>query len=83
MKLVHMVSFVLLLVGGLNWGLVGLGWWMGGADWNVVHMLLGAWPMVEGAVYVLVGLSAVYLAVEHKSTCKHCMGMMKGGGMMA
>lgn len=78
MKLVHMVSCVLLWVGGLNWGLVGLGMLMNGADWNVVHMLLGNWAMVENVVYVLVGLAAVYLIIEHKSTCKHCMGM-KGG----
>ena len=69
----HMVTCILLWVGGLNWGLVGLGWLVGGgADWNVVHMLLGAWPMVEGVVYVLVGLSAVYELFTHKNTCKMC-----------
>ena len=78
MKYVHMVAFILLVVGGLNWGLVGLGWLMGGADWNVVHMLLGAWPTVEGLVYVLVGLSAVYLCIDHKKTCKMCTGEMGG-----
>lgn len=82
MKYAHMISFILLVVGGLNWGLVGLGWWMGGSDWNVVHMLLGAWPMVEGLVYVLVGLSAVYLLFTHKKDCMMCKGGM-GGGMMS
>lgn len=76
MKYAHMIAFLLVIVGGLNWGLVGLGWWMGGADWNVVHMLLGAWPMVEGAVYVLVGLSSVLLAVTHKKDCMMCKGGM-------
>lgn len=81
MKVLHMIAFVLLVIGGLNWGLVGLGWWMGGADWNVVHMILGSLgSSIEGLVYVLVGLSAVWLAIEHKKTCKHCMGKM-GGGM--
>ncbi len=78
MKYAHMVSFILVIVGGLNWGLVGLGWWAGGADWNVVHMILGMWPMVEGLVYVLVGLSAVYLAVMHPKECLVC----KSGGPM-
>ena len=79
MKYAHMISFILLVVGGLNWGLVGLGWWMGGADWNVVHMFLGSWPMVEGLVYVLVGLSAVYLLFTHKKDCMMCKGGAMGG----
>lgn len=74
MKNMHMVAWILVMVGGVNWGLVGLGWWFGGADWNVVHMILGSWPMVEGLVYALVGLSAVYEIVMHKSNCKSCMG---------
>ena len=80
MKVLHCIAFVLAVVGGLNWGLVGLGWLMGGADWNVVHMLLGSWMQVEAVVYVLVGLSALYLVVDHKKSCKMCV---KGGSMMA
>jgi uncharacterized membrane protein YuzA (DUF378 family) len=79
MKALHMIAFVLLVVGGLNWGLIGLGWWMGGMNWNVVSMILGAWPMVEGLVYVLVGLSAVWLAFTHMKDCKNCS---VPGGMM-
>jgi uncharacterized membrane protein YuzA (DUF378 family) len=74
-----MVSFFLVTVGGINWGLVGLGWWMGGADWNVVHKLLGSWSSVEGLVYVLVGLSAVYMIFDHMKNCKLCEGKMKMG----
>jgi uncharacterized membrane protein YuzA (DUF378 family) len=77
MKSLHMVSFILLVVGGLNWGLVGIGGFMG-SDWNLVHMIVGNWPMVEWIVYVLVGLSAVYELIGHKGRCKECMG----GGMM-
>jgi len=69
----HMAAWILVMIGGLNWGLVGLGWVVGGgADWNVVHMILGSWPTVEGLVYVLVGLSAVYEIVMHKQNCKVC-----------
>lgn len=53
-----MISWILLVVGGLNWGLVGIGGFME-KDWNIVHMLLGTWPQVEWVVYILVGLSAV------------------------
>jgi uncharacterized membrane protein YuzA (DUF378 family) len=80
MKVLHIIAFILLLVGGLNWGLVGLGGFVGG-DWNVVHMILGSWPAVEWIVYILVGLSAIYEAVTHKNTCKMCGGMGMGGGM--
>ncbi|OGH10821.1 MAG: hypothetical protein A3B38_03925 [Candidatus Levybacteria bacterium RIFCSPLOWO2_01_FULL_36_13] len=57
MKTLNQLSWWLLVIGGLNWGLVGLN-----ASWNVVHMLLGTWSTVEMLVYVLVGLSALYQA---------------------
>jgi len=82
MKYAHIVAYVLLFVGGINWGLVGIGNFANG-EWNVVSMLLGNWPMVESLVYVLVGAAAVYLAATHKSYCKNCMaGGGMGGGMM-
>lgn len=71
MKALHMVAFILLVVGGLNWGLVGLGWYAG-ANWNIVSMLLGSMPMLEALVYVLVGVSAVWIVVTHKKDCKMC-----------
>ena len=67
----HKLAFILLVVGGLNWGLVGLGGFMG-SDWNVVHMILGSWPKVEWLVYVLVGLSAISELMGHKKNCRHC-----------
>ena len=78
-KSLHMVSWILIIVGALNWGLVGLGTFLGG-DWNLVYLLLGAWPPVESLVYVLVGLSAVYEIVTHKSNCKMC-GTGSSGAM--
>lgn len=71
MKALHMIGFILLAIGGLNWGLIGLGGFAG-ADWNVVHMILGAWPVVEWIVYVLVGLSALWLLFTHKKDCRAC-----------
>lgn len=53
-------AVILVLVGALNWGLVGLGWLFGGSDWNVVHMIFGQWMKVEAIIYVLVGLAALY-----------------------
>ncbi len=77
MKALHMISFILVIIGGLNWGLVGLGWLVGnGANWNVVEMILGAGSTLSGVVYVLVGLSAVWLVVDHKKTCRMCSSSM-------
>ncbi|OGG68124.1 hypothetical protein A3H77_01475 [Candidatus Kaiserbacteria bacterium RIFCSPLOWO2_02_FULL_56_11] len=70
-KGVHLVAFTLTIIGGLNWGLIGIGAFAG-SDWNVVHMILGSWPIVEWIVYVLVGLSALWLAIKHKQDCKYC-----------
>ncbi len=71
MKSLHGITFVLVIIGGLNWGLYALGNWMG-SNWNVVNLLLGSWSGVENLVYLLVGLSAVVLAVGHKGDCKAC-----------
>lgn len=70
MKLVHMVAFLLLVVGGLNWGASAFGY-------NVVHMVVGSMPSVERVVYLLVGLSAVIEVVTHKGNCKMCGGPKK------
>jgi hypothetical protein len=59
-KYVEWLGMLLVIVGALNWGLVGLGSFMG-ANWNVVWMLLKSWPMVMNLVYVLVGLSGLWL----------------------
>ncbi len=62
----------LVIVGGINWGLVGAGMLAGSMDsWNLVNMLLGSWPMVEAIVYLLVGVAAVASIFGCK--CKKCM----------
>lgn len=54
---VDWVALVLVIIGGLNWGLVGL------ANFDVVAAIFGALPALSKIVYLLVGLSAVYLAI--------------------
>ncbi|MBI3036650.1 DUF378 domain-containing protein [Candidatus Woesearchaeota archaeon] len=58
---VDTVSKWLVVIGGLNWGLVGVGKFVG-SDLNVIGMVLGgvAGGVVANVVYVLVGLSAAY-----------------------
>jgi hypothetical protein len=70
MKSVSWIATLLMVVGAINWGLVGL------FDWNLVEAIFGSWPTVEMIVYLLVGLSGIWgisLLVPKKS------GM--GGGM--
>lgn len=52
------LTMLLVIVGALNWGLVGLGGFAGG-DWNLVALVLGAVPSVENLVYLLVGLAGI------------------------
>jgi len=54
------------IVGGLNWGLVGL------FKFNLVNAILGGVPTVERIVYFLVGFSAVLMLFPWK--CKKCGG---------
>jgi uncharacterized membrane protein YuzA (DUF378 family) len=71
MKLLHIVTFLLVVVGAINWGLTAL-------NYNVVHMILGSWPQVEMIVYLLVGVSGVYVVFDHMKTCNKCKGMSGG-----
>lgn len=52
------IALLLTVIGGLNWGLVGL------ADFNLVNVILGFAPVLERIVYILVGLSAIYVAYD-------------------
>ena len=71
MKGLHGISFALVIIGGLNWGLVALGNWMG-SNLNVVNLILGSYPMIENLVYLLVGLAALNLMFKHKHDCRTC-----------
>ncbi|NTW30259.1 MAG: DUF378 domain-containing protein [Candidatus Moranbacteria bacterium] len=51
------VAMVLLVVGGLNWGLIGV------LDFDLVAAIFGDMSALSRVVYTLVGVSAVYVAV--------------------
>ncbi|MFZ2187569.1 MAG: DUF378 domain-containing protein [Candidatus Moraniibacteriota bacterium] len=65
MKL-HMVTFILLVAGGLNWLAVGL------FQWDLGALFGGQEALVSRVVYVLVGASAVYEIFTHKANCRAC-----------
>ncbi len=54
MNAVDWVAMVLLIIGGLNWGLVGL------FEFDLVAAIFGEMSTLSRLVYALVGLSALY-----------------------
>ncbi|KKQ81443.1 MAG: hypothetical protein UT03_C0002G0017 [Candidatus Moranbacteria bacterium GW2011_GWD2_38_7] len=67
----HMVTFTLLVIGGLNWLLQGL------FSWEVGSIFGGQDAIVSRIIYVLVGLSAIYEIAIHKAACRYCGEEMK------
>jgi len=70
-----MIAFILLVIGGLNWLLIGLG------VWELASLTDAISPTLTKVIYILVGISAIYEVVIHKSTCKMCASGQTGGGM--
>jgi uncharacterized membrane protein YuzA (DUF378 family) len=62
MKYVDIVAWVLVVVGALNWGLIGF------FDFNLVSFLFGG-SIVETIVYDIVGISAVYHLIRCRKKC--------------
>jgi uncharacterized membrane protein YuzA (DUF378 family) len=61
MKSLDVVVAVLLVVGGLNWGLVGL------LHFNLVATLLGDATILSRLIYIIVGLCALYQVIQWKA----------------
>ena len=60
------IIMVLLIVGGLNWGLVGF------MNYDLISAIFGAGTFVTQAIFALIGVSAVYMigvwAVKYSET---------------
>ena len=54
MRTINLVTLLLVIVGGINWGLIGL------LDFDLVATLFGEMSALSRIVYVLVGLSALW-----------------------
>jgi len=65
----HLVAFTLLIIGGINWGLLAL------TGWDISQVLGGMNSLLTRSVFVLIGLSAIYLVLTHKKGCKTCEAM--------
>lgn len=60
------VAYILMVIGAINWGLVGL------LDMNLVTLIFGSIPILVKIIYILVGLSGVYALfcmITKKGSC--------------
>lgn len=64
MNIVDWIALILVIVGGLNWGLVGI------FKFDLVAWIFGDMSIIARIVYILVGLAAVYTAVILASLAK-------------
>jgi len=84
-KPMHMVTFLLMVIGGLNWLVFAL------FNWDVSQLVGGMDSSVAKVIYILVGLATIVELAMHKKMCKMCgmekssgptgMNMNKGAGM--
>ena len=58
---VDWIALVLLIVGGLNWLLVGI------FKFDLVQAILGSVPVLRDIVYILVGVSAIWTIIRIKN----------------
>lgn len=66
MKSLHFVTFSLVIIGGLNWLLVGI------FSWDVGEIFGGQGSLLSRIIYIAVGLSAISEIAVHKKICKMC-----------
>lgn len=64
MKTLDIIVMILLVIGGLNWGLVGL------AGFNFIDTIFGSAPAIVRLIYILVGIAAIYKIFQWKAMQK-------------
>ena len=57
MNVLNAIVLILLIVGALNWGLVGL------FSFDVVARIFSGLPAISRIIYILVGLAGIYAIV--------------------
>lgn len=65
MKALNLITLILVIIGGINWGLVGL------FNLNLVEMIFGFAPMLTRIIYILVGLSALWQIMPLTQSAQH------------
>ena len=70
MKTIDVITAVLVVIGALNWGLVGL------LQFDLVGTLFGDMSAISRIVYVLVGLAGAFQAIQWKAIQRRWSGGM-------
>ena len=58
MRIANIIAWIFLVIGGINWLLVGL------FSWNMVGMIFAGVTIIARIIYCLVGLSAIWLIIS-------------------
>ena len=61
MKTLDVIAAILLVIGGINWFIVGV------LDVDLVKLLFGTLPIIQRMIYVLVGLAAFFQIFQWKA----------------
>lgn len=64
MKKLDVLAAILLVIGGLNWFLVGA------FEFDLVKFIFGSVPFIQKAIYIVVGLAAFYQTFQWKAIQK-------------
>ena len=64
MKILNVLALTIAIIGAVNWGLIGA------FDFNLADMLFGAGSMFSKFIYVLVGISGLYLILLYPRVCR-------------
>lgn len=54
MKIIDTIALVLIIIGAINWGLIGL------FNFNLVDTIFGTMSIISRIIYILVGISGVW-----------------------
>lgn len=55
MKIIDYIALTIVIIGGINWGLVGF------FNWNLVSFLFGSMTLFSKIIYAIVGICTLYL----------------------
>jgi len=69
MKNLNYITMILVVIGGLNWGLIGL------FDFDLVSAIFGAMSFLSRLIFILVGISAVYMLIVAPKMMKEKQSM--------
>lgn len=75
MKAIYILSCALVVIGALNWLLVGA------IGWDVGALFGGQDALISRIIYIVVGISAIVMLVTHKKACGAKAAPMMQGGM--